>query len=114
MTSFKKGIFAEQRALSFLEKQGYVLLEKRFRTPFGEIDLILHQKELLLFVEVKQRATLEKALYSLSVSQKKRLRYCAEYFIKIQPLFYATHRFDFIALSSSGDLQHLCNITLEP
>jgi len=46
---------AEEAAGRFLMKKGYVLLGKRYRCRFGEIDLIMKDREQIVFVEVKYR-----------------------------------------------------------
>ncbi len=43
-------------AAAFLTKRGYKIVEKNFRCPFGEIDLIAWEGETLVFVEVKARS----------------------------------------------------------
>lgn len=48
------GAFGERLAASYLERKGYLILERSFRTKTGEIDLIaVWKKRLLVFVEVK-------------------------------------------------------------
>lgn len=47
----------EQIAVSFLKKKGYKILERNYRTPLGEIDIIARQGHTLVFVEVKSRKT---------------------------------------------------------
>lgn len=46
----------EEVALAFLKTKGYTLVEKNYRTPFGEIDIIAKDKECIVFIEVKTRA----------------------------------------------------------
>ena len=46
---------AEARALTFLLQQGLTLIEKNFRCPAGEIDLIMQDASMLVFVEVRSR-----------------------------------------------------------
>ena len=46
---------AEDGAAEFLIQNGYTILTRRFSTPFGEIDLIALDGEVLVFVEVKLR-----------------------------------------------------------
>jgi len=46
----------EDIALLFLEKKGYVLLERNFTTKLGEIDLLMRQEECIVVVEVKTMA----------------------------------------------------------
>lgn len=48
----KKG---EEIAWAYLQKQGYKLLTKNFKSKLGEIDLIFLDHGVLVFVEVKTR-----------------------------------------------------------
>ena len=52
----EQGRAGEDQALSYLQRQGLVLVEANFRCKAGEIDLIMREGELLVFVEVRQRA----------------------------------------------------------
>lgn len=52
------GLQGEQLALKYLQKQGLRLLERNYREPCGEIDLIMQHKKTIVFVEVKQRSDL--------------------------------------------------------
>ena len=48
------GDFGERIASVFLERQGYLILERSYRTKSGEIDLIaVWQRKVVVFVEVK-------------------------------------------------------------
>jgi putative endonuclease len=49
------GIFGENLVAQTLINQGFTILERNYRRFNGEIDIIAHQKELLIFVEVKTR-----------------------------------------------------------
>lgn len=51
------GAWGEQVAAKFLEEQGYTILERNLRTPYGEIDLVAHSGSELVFVEVKTRSS---------------------------------------------------------
>jgi len=53
----KKGSEGEQLAASYLEKKGYVILERNYRYKHAEIDLIVQKDEWLVFVEVKTRGS---------------------------------------------------------
>lgn len=49
------GRLGEDLAASHLQQQGYVILARNVRFPFGEIDIIAQDGETLVFVEVKTR-----------------------------------------------------------
>ena len=49
------GLSGEECAADWLAKEGYVILERRFRCPMGEIDIIARQGRIIVFVEVKAR-----------------------------------------------------------
>lgn len=49
----KKG---EALAVSFLRKKGFKIVEKNYRTVFGEIDIIAKDKQVIVFIEVKTRS----------------------------------------------------------
>ncbi len=46
----------EEIAVKFLKKKGYRIIEKNYRTVFGEIDIIARDKDVIVFTEVKTRA----------------------------------------------------------
>jgi putative endonuclease len=64
VAAFKTGLSAETRAAAFLMAKGYRILAKRFRTPYGEIDIVARRRNLLAFIEVKARASLDEAAYA--------------------------------------------------
>jgi putative endonuclease len=51
----RQGAWAEQRVLRLLRLQGWQLLERNWRCPWGELDLVLLKPGRLLLVEVKAR-----------------------------------------------------------
>ena len=61
VAAFRTGLSAESRAAAFLMAKGYRILAKRFRTPYGEIDLVAKKRSLIAFIEVKARASLDDA-----------------------------------------------------
>jgi putative endonuclease len=49
------GIMGEELACLELSRRGYAILARRYRTRFGEIDIIARDGEVTVFVEVKTR-----------------------------------------------------------
>jgi Holliday junction resolvase-like predicted endonuclease len=57
VAAFKFGLSAESRAAMFLIAKGYRIAARRWKTPFGEIDIVARRRHALVFVEVKGRAS---------------------------------------------------------
>src|ERR1700682_2430697 len=69
----RPGLSAESRAAAYLMAKGYRILAKRFRTPYGEIDIVARRRNLLAFVEVKARASLDEAAFAVTPRQQQRI-----------------------------------------
>ena len=52
----------EDIAAVFLEKKGFRIIEKNYRTAFGEIDIIAQDRGVIVFVEVKTKKILHNFL----------------------------------------------------
>lgn len=85
VTTYEKGITAEFRAKQFFKSNGFKILASRYRTPFGEIDLIVQKKQVLHFVEVKERSTLFQARAAILSRQMNRISKTALCFIQSFP-----------------------------
>jgi len=64
----------EEAAARHLQSLGYVILERRFRTRAGEIDLVARDGNTLVFVEVKARTSLACGRPAEAVDARKRGR----------------------------------------
>ena len=73
VAAFRTGLSAEGRAAAFLMAKGYRILAKRFRTPHGEIDIVARRRNLIAFVEVKARASLDEAAFAVTPRQQARI-----------------------------------------
>jgi putative endonuclease len=85
VAAFHTGVSAEARAAAFLMAKGYRILAKRFRTPYGEIDLVARRRSLLVFVEVKARATIDDAAYAVTARQQRRIIDAAQAWLMAHP-----------------------------
>lgn len=93
------GRFAERLAAWSYRIRGFRVLAERYRTPAGEIDLVMRRGALLIFAEVKARDTFGQALEALRPRQQERLARAAEIFLRDRPLHRACDiRFDLIAV----------------
>jgi putative endonuclease len=66
------GRWGEDLATDYLIEKGYLLLERNFRSPYGEIDLIVQKENRLVFVEVKTRSSGAYGLPEEAITPKKR------------------------------------------
>jgi putative endonuclease len=64
----------EETAAAYLEQKGYAILERQYRTPVGEIDLIAREGKTLVFVEVKTRRSARYGQPSAAVGWEKQRR----------------------------------------
>jgi putative endonuclease len=101
------GRSAECDAASYLAARGYTVLAQRLRTGVGEIDLVLADRDTLVFVEVKARSSLAAAAYAVSPRQQARLLEAASLAMAQHPEWArACTRFD-VVLFGAGMRQHL-------
>lgn len=79
------GSAAEVLAAHYLQQQHLKLLEKNFRCPYGEIDLIMQDGKTLVFVEVRMRssASFGGAAMSVTPSKQEKLRRSAQRYLQI-------------------------------
>jgi putative endonuclease len=85
IAAFGLGISAESRAAAWLIAHGYRILARRWKSPLGEIDIIAARRHLLIFVEVKARATLDDAAEAVTARQKQRIAAAAEAWLAGNP-----------------------------
>jgi putative endonuclease len=72
-------------APAFLIAKGFRILARRWRSPVGEIDIVARRRGLLLFVEVKARANLDDAAWSVTERQRGRIAAAAEAWLARYP-----------------------------
>jgi putative endonuclease len=93
--SQRAGIVAEYLSLALLILKGYWPLAWRFKTPVGEIDLIVKRGRTLVFVEVKHRRNRDDAAYAVHAKNQSRVLRAAQYFLQARPSLAACQvRFD--------------------
>jgi putative endonuclease len=109
------GRWGEQTAAEYLEKQGYQILERNFRTQHGEVDIIARQENVLVFVEVKARSSNRFGYPEHSVTPRKKMHIlsAAEKYILEHPEF-QTWRVDVIAVegeTGEAKIVHFENVS---
>jgi putative endonuclease len=83
--AFRVGISAESRAAAFLIAKGFRILARRWRSPLGEIDIVARRRHLLVFAEVKARASLAEAAESVDQRQRRRIAAAVEIWLAANP-----------------------------
>ena len=96
----KKGRRGEKEAGRFLRKRGFRILEKNYRTRFGEIDIIALDGDTVVFVEVKTRHGDSFGAPGEAVDSRKRLHMtrAASSYLKAKGIEDRQARFDVLAL----------------
>ena len=95
-----KGGYAEQ-SLKHLEKEGYRIIGKNFRSQFGEIDIIAKENDYLVFIEVKYRSSIKSGYPHEAINYNKRNRIAKTaqfYMLKNNIDFQTPCRFDVVAI----------------
>jgi putative endonuclease len=85
VAAFRTGLSAEARAAAYLMAKGYRILAKRFRTPYGEIDIVARKRNLLAFIEVKARPSVDDAAYAVTPRQQARIIDAAQAWLMAHP-----------------------------
>jgi len=108
IAAFRTGLSAESRAAALLMAKGYRILAKRYRTPHGEIDLVAKRRNLLAFVEVKARATLDDAAFAVTPRQQARIINATQAWLAAHPEYAEFElRFDAILIAPRRLPRHL-------
>jgi len=96
---------AEDLACRYLKQQGLRLLQQNYNTRFGEIDLVMQDRDTTVFVEVRYRKHSDVVDPLSSIDRHKQLKLIrtARYYLQAQPnADLLPARFDVIAISGQG------------
>lgn len=72
MSTQQKGQIAEDKALAYLQAQGLRLVARNYSCRLGEIDLIMCDKDSLVFIEVRSRVSADFGGGIASITYAKR------------------------------------------
>lgn len=109
------GAMAEELAADFFVKRGYSVLEKNYRAPCGEIDLILTVRDTLVFAEVKARRGDGCGLPQEAVTSRKQRQIIrtAQWYLQKKGWCDRRMRFDVLAIDFSDNwrprIEHITN-----
>lgn len=107
------GLGGERKACRYLKRSGYKIVEKNYKHPFGEVDIIARKGEILAFIEVKTRLSDIYGIPSEAVDFHKKRRYiqAAKYYFLNREID-CTVRFDIIEIFR-GQINHIENAFYE-
>lgn len=102
----ERGRLHERLARSHLETNGLKWLASNHRCRFGEIDLIMLERETLVFVEVRYRRSegFGGAIASVDAHKQRRLVTAARHYLHRHPTERAC-RFDVVAINGTGEIR---------
>lgn len=103
------GFSGERKAAKYLKKQGYAIVRRNFKCPFGEVDIIAEKSGTLAFVEVKTRTSDYFGAPNEAVDRERQSRYknCVRYYFSGRRIV-CTVRFDVIEVTKAG-INHIEN-----
>jgi len=104
--NLRKGLRFEKEAEKYLERQGLALLQSNYRCRFGEIDLIMLDRDSICFVEVRFRSSDRFGGASASITpakQRKIVKAALCYLSQNQRLQKRAPRFDALLIQRQAD-----------
>jgi putative endonuclease len=98
------GAKGEQVAVDFLQKKGYKIINRNWRSGKKEIDIVATLKDTLVFLEIKTRSNLDFGFPEESVTKAKQkfLKQAAEAYVAANP-GHEYIRFDIVSIVMVGD-----------
>ncbi len=99
------GELGETLACEELRRRGYAILERRYRTRYGEIDIVARHGDVLVFVEVKARAgdTFGSGPAAVTGYKQRRVARMAADFLVRRRLSERPCRFDVVSVAVGGE-----------
>jgi putative endonuclease len=100
---------AEEAAIDFLTTKGFQLVAQNYHSPLGELDLVVTQDRLLVFVEVRFRKAgiFGNAAASITPSKQRKIIQTSMIFLQSFPEFESFDcRYDVIAIDCYSKMSH--------
>ena len=105
--AYAKGVMGETAAQDHLIRRGFEPLDRRVRSPYGEIDLVMLDGDVLVFVEVKARETTGRvqAQFAVTPAKQRRMMETVRFYLGEHPEHAARMmRFDVVTVAADGIL----------
>lgn len=109
--AYRFGLKAEEIVADYIQQCGYELLNRRYKTKYGEIDIIAKNSQELLFIEVKGRKILPDLADIASTLKLSRYSHTISSFLSSKPLYQdLSCRMDLIIVVQDRVALHLKDI----
>lgn len=107
-----KGYLGEWLTILLLICKGYRILKHRYKTPYGEIDIIAKKRRTISFIEVKSRNKLDQCFDAITKKQLQRIQNASEIFMASNKKYSDYCRSYDVALVANWSIPvHITNIT---
>jgi putative endonuclease len=102
-TSLTTGASAEDRAAAALEAAGYSIVARNWRCSAGELDIIAREGDVLVFVEVRSRASPAHghAAEMVSRGKQRQVARIAGMYLAVKRPRFSRARFDVVAVTGA-------------
>ena len=96
-----RGKRAEDEALAFLQRRGLTEVERNYRSRYGEIDLVMREGEVVVFIEVRARRSADymDPVETLDARKLRRIILTGRHYLQDHPGFSGPCRFDVVTLT---------------
>ena len=110
MTTSEIGTWAESEARHYLETHGLKFVKRNFRCKSGEVDLVMLDGDIIVFVEVRYRSSSQfgAGFETITNTKQRRLITAASLFL-VRHRRFSKHccRFDVVSVSGRNYHPHL-------
>ncbi len=105
------GTAAEQQAADFLLAKGMTLIDRHVTSRYGELDLLMHDGDTIVAVEVKARrtSTYGRAIESLTQNKLQKLADALHDVLEKRGWSQQPYRIDVVTIEPSG-IEHLAGV----
>jgi len=103
LSRHERGQLAELKAAGYLQQQGLKLIKQNFRARGGEIDLIMSDNDIIIFVEVRFRKSpnFMHAIETIDATKVQRIIQASRYFLQTESQKAGLYRFDTVTLTGN-------------
>jgi putative endonuclease len=107
-SNYFRGLLGEIWTAICLILKGYRPLKWRYKTPVGEIDLVMVRGDIITFIEVKYRHNLTTALQSIPMKNRRRIIKAVQWYLNDSG-DHRQPRVDMVAVNRWGKIRHIQN-----